>query len=162
MVKYFFTNVFNTSDVYIIGSITNHKRIKLPNNPYGYCIDINTDGIYTFKYIVNNVETICKSKLHIIDTNDNICNYIIIKDGMLSKNYIMRSIEIGDSEVVYNVLQSISEIAKNTSAHPLIDALSHTFSHKIGIELVASCCGQEPKRVIRSSHVEKSIDDFIG
>lgn len=139
MVKYYFTknncacaaNPFAIiNSICIIGDFTNNTAIELNKCKYsnigiaGLCIDFPEDGIYTFKYVVNGKLTHCLRKVNMQNKDGDIVNYIEIKDGKLSDQFITDSIDIGDHETtavkLFNsgdLVQIDRELQKRAFAH---------------------------------------------
>lgn len=115
MPTFYFTNVYadklftDIENVFIIGEFTDNKPVKLSNRlthdliSSGVPINFDEDGVYKFNYIVNGTKTYFTNKLFMNNDDGSISNYIVIKDGMLCKNFIAHSVNMGDFETLVNI-----------------------------------------------------------
>ena len=98
MFNYSLTNPFASSNVFIIGAVTDYKPVSLSDK-----ITLKLgNGIHYINYIVDDVLTYCIDKLHKMRQSGEISNYIIISDGILNNDFVTESYKIGDIEPFIN------------------------------------------------------------
>lgn len=87
-------NPFKSKNVFIIGELTNGVKIEL--NTYKKITIDKDSGKYTFKYIVDDIETLCPNQLKEICEDGIERHYIVIMDGYYDKSYLESAIMMGD------------------------------------------------------------------